>query len=363
MNSARSRWLAAVAGSAVAAGGAHAQVLFSISDAGPSGLGPRFVYERTPSGPVLVGGGPGMRLMSPMDQLDDFGGVVPPGPEISSLQFIICFSVDRMSNGTPAPPFRVLPPFNVFDQAQKRQQAGDVYGSTEAYGRSAGRLPTASMGLFNNMLLRNQSAEYFGDKDFGLLPVADPAVFLPPGTPIDDVDGHAMRGPGGGLPRTYFTISTGSPSLSLLGGTSGADIFYDTNITLAGGESLFASFDQLGLFRLDDIDGLAVYDDNGDGHFNGTDQVFFSLKRGSPTLFQIGASAADILTSRAGIGVVQVFEVAENLGLLPSDDIDSLKLDPLLFNSAERTLEYKLRWPPQNEPLGAAKLAPRDGPH
>ncbi|MCC6675899.1 MAG: hypothetical protein IT436_02030 [Phycisphaerales bacterium] len=345
------------------AGPAHAQVLFTVNDPGPSALSPRFVYERGLGGPILVGGGPGMGLFSNMDQLDDFGAVVPDGPEISSLQFIICFSVDRLSAGTPAPGIRALPPFNVFDQAQKRQQAADLFGTTEAFNRLTGRLPSVggpSMGLFNNILLRNQSPTYFGDKDFSLLPNADPTVALPPGVPIDDVDGHAMRDPGGGLPKSYYSLSSTSPSLTLLGGTSGADIFFDTDITTPGSEDLFADFERLGLVQQDDIDGLTVYDDNGDGRFNGTDQIFFSLTRNSPSLGLLGAGPADILTVRAGIGFPQIFEFATNLGLLPSDNIDGLKFDPLLFDSAERTLESKLPVPATLIPMGLSALAPRD---
>lgn len=345
-----------IAGAALAAAAvpAHAQILFSVKDPGPSGLGARFVYERTPGGPLQVGGGPGMGLFSSMDQLDDFGAVVADGPEISSLQFIVCFSVDRLAVGTPPPGIRLLPPFSVFDQSQRRQQAGDVFGSTEAYGRFAGRLPSGggpSMGLFNNVLLRNQSPTYFGDKDFSLLPNADPSVALPPGTPIDDVDGSAMRDPGGALPKTYYTLGTGSPSLTLLGGMSGADIFFDTDIANPGSEDLFADFERLGLLLQDDIDGLTVYDDNSDGRFNATDQIFFSLTRNSPSLGLLGAGPGDILTVRAGIGIPELFEFGANLGLLPTDNIDSLKFDPLLFDSAELTLQSKLPVPATIAPL------------
>lgn len=348
---------------AAAAAPASAQVLFTVNDPGPSGLSQRFVYERVSGGTTIAGGGPGMGLFSNMDQLDDFGGVVPDGPDISSLQFIICFSVDRVSAGTPAPAFRALPPFNVFDQAQKRQQAADLYGTTEAFGRFAGRLPAGggpSMGLFNNVLLRNQSPTYFVDKDFGLLPNADPSVSLPPGVPQDDVDGHAMRNPGGSLPKSYYTLSRTSPSLTLLGGSSGADIFFDTDIASPGSESLYADFERLGLLQQDDIDGLTLYDDNGDGRFNSTDQVFFSLTRNSPSLALLGAGPADILTVRASVGVVQIFEIAANLGLKPNDNIDGLKFDPLLYDSAQRTLESKLPAPATLIPLGVGALAPRD---
>lgn len=360
----RSRCAIAVMVMAGAAAPAAGQVLFGVRDSGPSGLSPRFVYERVPgSFPVIVGGGPGMGLFSTFDQLDDFGAVVPPGPEISSLEFIICFSVDRISAGTSPPAIRTLPPFAVYDQALKRQVPGDLFGSTEAFHRFTGRLPAVggpSMGLFYNVLLRNQSAPYFGDRDFGLLPLADPAATLPAGTQADELDGHAVRGPGGGLPRVYFTLSRTSPSLTVLGGQSGSDIFYDPNITVFGSESVFASFEQLGLLQQDDIDGLTVYDDNGDGHFNGLDQAFFSLTRDSPSLAILGAGPADVLVVRASVGVPQIFEVAAKLGLKPGDNIDVLKLDPLLFDSAEKTLEYKLRWPPQNDPLEPARLAPRD---
>lgn len=343
--------------SAIAAS-ANGQVLFSVRDQGPSSLNPRLIYERTGTGtPAVVGGGPGMGMLSPMDQLDDFGGVIPPDElDISALRFIVCFSVDPITVGEPPPPFRVpLPPHNVFDQAQKRQQPGDLFGSTEAYHRITGRLPSGpgapGMGLFNNVLLRNQSKNYFGDKDFDLKPVVDPTVTVPVGTPLDDVDGSAMRDGSGALPKAYYTLSSTSPSLSLLGGASGSDIFFDFNITAPGSESVFARFEQIGLRVGDDIDGLSVCDDNLNGVFDGTDQVLFSLKRGSPTLSTLGASAADIFSFRAG-GTLQIFETATNLGLRPGDNIDTLKMDPLIDNSALATLMAKLPPPASAAPLG-----------
>lgn len=351
--------MAAVGVLSALAPSARGQVLFSVRAAGPSALNPRLVYERTGSGtPAVVGGGPGMGMLSPMDQLDDFGGVIPPDElDISALRFIVCFSVDPITVGEPPPPFRSgpLPPFNVFDQAQKRQQPGDLFGSTEAYHRLTGRLPSGpgapGMGLFNNVLLRNQSKNYFGDKDFDLRPVVDPTVTVPVGTPLDDVDGSAMRDSSGALPKAYYTLSSSSPSLSLLGGASGADIFFDFNITNPGSESVFARFEQIGLRQGDDIDGLSVCDDNLNGVFDGNDQVLFSLKRGSPTLGTLGASAADIFSFRVG-GTLQIFETATNLGLLPGDNIDTLKLDPLIDNSAMATLSAKLPPPASALPLG-----------
>src|SRR5262245_61759076 len=89
------------------AGSAHAQVLFSVRDFGPSGLDQRLVYERTGSGPNIVGGGLGMGMLSPIDQLDDFGGVIPPDVfDISAIRAILCFSVDRTTDGVPPFPFR-----------------------------------------------------------------------------------------------------------------------------------------------------------------------------------------------------------------------------------------------------------------
>lgn len=331
----------------VCAAGAEAQVLFGVRDQTPSGLDPRLVYEVTGGGPVPVGGGAGMGMLSPLDQLDDFGGVVPPPlVDISAFTFVMCFSVDRLAAGVPPPPIRALPPFNVFDQSQRGQQAADIYGTTEAFHRYTGRLgDPPGLGTFNNVLLRNQSAPYFVDKDFGLLPAGGPTISFPSGTPQDDVDGHAMRDSSGQLPKSYFTLSSTSPSLSSLGGTSGADIFFDTNITSPGSESVFAHFEQLGLIRADDIDGLAVYDDNLDGQFDSTDQVLFSLTPNSPTLAFIGAGPADILSFRADLPGLTIFETAMNLGLRPTDNIDALKLDPLLNDSVLDTLTAKLPAP------------------
>src|SRR5262249_25221092 len=153
--------------------------------------------------------------------------------------------------------------------------------------------PPISMGRHNNVLSRNQSPSYFGNLDYGLQPIADPTVTVPVGTPQDNLYGRENTNSNGSIPRVYFTVSRNSPSRFTLPGKSvpsGANIVFDPNIAVGGNERLFAFAQQLGLTQQDDIDGLALWDDNDDGVFNGTDEVLFSLTRDSPTLRNLGAS-------------------------------------------------------------------------
>jgi hypothetical protein len=93
---------------------------------------------------------------------------------------------------------------------------------------------------------------------------------------------------------------------------------------------LFASFSDLGLQQDDDIDGLVVFDANGDGTFNGDDRVLFSLTASSPSLGTLpGASAmgaaADVFLVAPGRQTPTLFAGAFDLGLgHESDNIDAL---------------------------------------
>src|SRR5262249_10950176 len=119
---------------------------------------------------------------------------------------------------------------------------------------------------------------------------------------------------------------------------NGAVIYIDDLPNVPGGERVYATAAQLGLQSGDDIDGLIVFDD-GDLVFQPSlDQVLFSLTRNSPTLFLMGLSAADILTT-TGPGTVALFCQASNLGLdrntdelsmldwVPCNDIATCVLD------------------------------------
>lgn len=323
-------WLAVFAsGSPVAA-----QPIFTVSPGGPSRLIGSFIYMNQDT-PVPVGGGPGIGAGLPGDDLDGYA------PNASDDDFIICLAVDPATVGS-GNPFTLgsggpgLPPWNVFTQSQRHQHMGDAYLSSEAYNRRSGLLPEPiSMGLNNNFLAINQAAPYFAN--FGLQPAGGPAVQFPAGTPADDVDGvgHLVDGK---LPKLYFSLSRESPSLRPLGGVSGADLFFDPDATKGGNEQLFASFDRLGLHTQDDIDGVAVFDLNGNGRFDDLDQVLFSLTRESPSLKAFNASAADVFSIVAGSTTPILFARHNEMGLLFSDDVTSIDLIGLVNNSAFETI-------------------------
>jgi len=218
-----------------------------------------------------------------------------------------------------------IPTFNVTNQAANNQQAGDAFLSTEVFDRVS-MLPDTlnggpSLGLMNNVLVINQSAGGAYGPGFNLgLPVngqmIGPDVLVPSGSKIDDLDGGAGTPPPiNDFPSLFFSLTPGSPSLPTLprtqGGSAGgslnspADIFIDLAPSTAGNNdiSIFAEASQLGLITGntgDNIDAVAVFDDNGDGVFNGTDQVLFSLENGSPTLGLLGEDGATIFSVTAG---------------------------------------------------------------
>jgi len=309
---------------------AVAQPVFSVGRDGPSTLPSDLLFESFGGFPVPVGGGVGMGMGRPGD---DLNGVSMNAANLrAAKKFIICFSVDPLSVGVSR---LRIPSFNVFDQANKNQAAGDVFLSTEAFEQGVGILPPPfGMNLFNNVLRTNQSPVY--PTVFGLLPVASPSDHVPPDD-LDDVNAAMTGLPIPGTP-TYFTLADGSPSLAFLPGTgSAADVFVDFDVTIGGGENLYAQFNQLGLQFGDDIDGLIVFDEDHNAHFSPGDEVYFTLAPGSPTLSLLGLSAADVLVCNMP-GVVALFALHADLGLLPTDNMDSLNAIALEGDSAEQTI-------------------------
>ncbi|MBI3957980.1 MAG: hypothetical protein HY328_04145, partial [Chloroflexi bacterium] len=113
----------------------------------------------------------------------------------------------------------------------------------------------------------------------------------------------------------YFALAAGSPTLALVGATP-ADV-------LATGfefvPSVYAAAADLGLTSGDAIDGLCLYE-NGNGVYDSDDQILFSLRTGSPSLVSLSGDGASILAP----GPLRVVHRADNLGLLPTDEIDAL---------------------------------------
>lgn len=92
----------------------------------------------------------------------------------------------------------------------------------------------------------------------------------------------------------------------------------------------YATRTLLGLQQEDDIDGLAVFDLDGDLAFGGDDRVLFSLAPGSPSLETLAdasetGAAADIFMVRAGAAPV-LFAPAALLGLgTETDNLDAIE--------------------------------------
>ena len=143
--------------------------------------------------------------------------------------FALLFCVDAATTGTAAPdPHLVLMgvPYNVADQALRGQAAGDQFMSTTVFSQAATRELVAAVDLANNVLVRNNFDE--GGTDFVASPLSSAADVVE-NEPQDRVDATAVLTPE--TAAIYFSVSTGSPSLTGLHGRplpSGADIFVFT---------------------------------------------------------------------------------------------------------------------------------------
>ena len=309
-------------------------------------LGPDIPLPLIPAGMI--------DLFAPDDELDSLSG---RNSDFGSADlFVLLISVDRLSEGQAEPDPLLVElerPYNVLDQAQRSQAAGDQFMGLELYtrgGRGAGKgFPTSS----NTSLVRNNYDE--GGTDFGAQPPTH-ASSGSRGTQQDNVDATARllsRRGSGGVADVYFSLSAESPSLVGLPGAespSGANLFYNAEPEdpLIFTE-LYAPHYELGLVQADDIDALIIFDDGQIGLYDDGDVVLFSLAPGSPSLTTIpGASqfaaAADIFVVGAGVpGGPRVFAPAAAFGLgSPSDNVDALDYffcdDPL--NCA---LEHSIR--------------------
>ncbi len=344
-------------------------------------------------GPVIVYPGPGLGLNSPLDDLDAY--CYPRlGQGSPELLYLLVFGVDRFSVGA-APPDPALAAtgriFNVLDQADRNQVAGDIFMCLDAYtqwgrpfttaadpvpgtpvpahdpggdlwspeqggprnldaeaetpkswgavdhGEALPRLaPIGCRGpMMNNTLASNQGDTGGVDQDLSPNKAPVQREPAPAGDDLDAADFNPsaaaaqVRG-GSGL---FFTVSRGSPSLPTLPGPSplqsGADVFHDPVPEFGGTEELYLSAVQMGLV------GTAAGDDidalvvfDQDGVFGPGDQVLFSLARGSPSLTG-QRSAADIFVYRYGDPSFSLFASALDLGLDPlTDNVDSLTMLP-----------------------------------
>ncbi|MCA9287588.1 MAG: hypothetical protein KDA05_03330, partial [Phycisphaerales bacterium] len=284
---------------ALVAASARAQLL-CVQSGGPSGLQGNGVYFASAMGtPALVGGGAGMRIGQPQDQLDAISrNALEPTDFFGEFPF--WFSVDDGSIGLPPDSFvDFLPPFSVTDQAMNRQHPADIFMSTEGFQRVTGLIMgPPSLGLFNNALVINQSEQY--PRAWGLEPVANPPATVPIGVARDEIVGASRGVPPSPGQLFYYSLTAGSPSLPLVVPgvvPSGANIFVDTDINAPGTEQLYAMFNQLGLAIEDDINAMVVFDQGTLGQYDLDDEVYFTLKPGSPSLVLFGGSGANVLLS------------------------------------------------------------------
>lgn len=287
-------------------------------------------------------------MSSSLDELDALSGPGVPSTET----FSVLVSVTRNSVGNAVPDAAAVAnnvPFNPLDQAAKQQVASDQFMSLRLCTRQQceagadGQGPGSRAPVNNVTLVRNNYNE--GGTGFAACP-EDPAtggsgsctVARSRADSEDEVDamagtGEDMTGPG--VPF-YFSVTGESPSLPMLSGPvspSGANIFVNPD-PLSGvtPTMLYASFADLGLAPSDDIDAMIVFDDDGDGQFNGSDTVLFSLTADSVSLGAIvGASefggGADIYRVQAG-GMPTLYFPAAGFGLADrmgtADNIDAL---------------------------------------
>ncbi|MBL8878379.1 MAG: hypothetical protein JNG88_04595 [Phycisphaerales bacterium] len=290
-------------------------------------------------GPTVVIPAQNLSLFSPIDELNAISfNRNSIGP---STSLAVLFSVDRTSVGA-LPPDPLLVTFgflyNVQNQATRGQEAGDVYMGLLQY-TVDGPVVIASSYTNNNTLVRNQGDA--GGVGMSLEPATSPDDPVPP--PIDDVDAGAIPDEtalaGGPPPKFYFCVRQGSPSLpNLPGNNSGADVYVDLNTGTPSGEIVYASFAALGLVAADEIDALIVIDYNNDQSFNPTtDQIIFSLARGSPSLE--GRSPADLFTTINTFGDFALYSQAIDLGLQHNDNVDMLE-----FIECRDILECVQRW-------------------
>lgn len=317
--------------------------LFSIDLASPSATGPLAaadVLESMPGGPIVAIDGADLEVVDVADDLDAFSSDVPhPGAGTFSL----IFSVDCATLGA-APPDATLvaagAPYNVTDQAARRQACGDLFISTGLFDLTGA---LRSRGSGNNCLVVNQFDE--GGTSFRLDPQSSAEDYnVNPQESRDEVDAagetNATTRARGGSTAVYFSLIAGSPTLSDpdfpgSASPSGAHIFYNAD---PGNSStaLYISRGTLGLSSPDDdVDALVVFDIPPVGTFSMGDVILFSLAPGSPTLSTFGGvsspgAAADVFVRSFG-SALALFATAGELGLGASpdrDNVDALSVLP-----------------------------------
>lgn len=300
--------------------------LYTFADGSPSTMTFEPGDVVLPPGPVLAVSRRNLGLFSVLDEVD---GLSLRNADIGPLTpFALFFSVDAFSAGAvPPDPMLVAMgfPYNVQDQATKNQAAADVFVVLAPFNRGGPIGGTRALG--NNSLVRNQGDA--GGSDVDATPPISPDAFNPDGQ--DDMDGGTSDRPSAasGMPDVgliYFSLRDGSPSLfQLPGQPTGATIFVDVMPDNVMGTGIYATPSQLGLTFGDEVSSFEVFDSDGPTTFGDPgDLVLFTLSEDS--LSGTG-SGADIFAAN-GSGSFVPYAFAEDLGLLMSDRVDMLAIQP-----------------------------------
>jgi len=231
---------------------------------------------------------------------------------------IFFFSVERQSvgvNGNPYVPYVS----DVYEEALSNQAAGDVFVTCFGHPGAPRWTPPAGQ----NMLHINQ-------QELGLHPALFPTEDYTGTEPLDELDAlnfseFDLTGDGRVDENVYFSLDI--LSVSLVGGASADDV-----LLIKPGDVAFSIFadgvTDIGLLPDDDIDALVLLDLQDRGELTPfADRAFFSLAPGSPTLLVNGYSPADIFYTNFNGTYVLEFTASE-LGLLDTDDVDALEVQP-----------------------------------
>jgi hypothetical protein len=255
--------------------------------------------------------------------------LVPP-PRYAGAEF----SVDRASAGRPGTAVRA---------AAQADRAAHVFITPWPSLILGLFLPGVNFDLYSALALGLENDLDALDVENPLLPVVRHAPEgQPPRTELPaaaafPIDPYALgtvptRGVGIGFP-VYFSLRAGSASLGALNAVPSdvlSTVVDDREPMVAYGGARDLKVTAPGAHdcrppACDDVDAMFV------DHLG---SVFFSLARMSPTLVQIGASAADVLQPGGNRPVV--FLPAGALGLdRDTDDLDGLDLEPCRFTALE----------------------------
>jgi hypothetical protein len=270
--------------------------LLSVVPAPAPGVPPTVVWPCGPGGFNLgnCGGGDEVNAVS----LGRDWTLEPPDPEHPYAKLF--FSVGLASLGQPGSGVNNEGPDQGLADEFGSEATGSNYQVYDGDGVPSGSNPAAlALGLIE-----------------GAPPAADDLDALDAFNPLID-----------GAPIFFSSAAHGSPSDPEWG--SGADILWDDG---TGHQGFYAMAPQLGLDwdwitgearpDTDVIDALCIWEDGDNEYEPGVDVIWFSLERGSPNLTDTGTSAADIFAAPfTGVPVI----TAEQLGLLPDDELNALK--------------------------------------